>query len=487
MRRLDEAALSSLPASVARPLYDRRAVRTGIVHLGLGAFHKAHQAVYYEAALNSGDLRWGVLGASLRSRAVRDQLAPQGNLYTVTAREGADARTQLIGALRGVLVAPEDPTALVSAMAAADTHLVTLTVTEKGYKLDPATGALIRDDPDLAADLASLAAPRTAPGLIVAALAQRRAARLKPFTTVSCDNLPHNGKRLRDAVFALAAHHDRALRDWIETHGAFPETMVDRIVPATEEADIDALDGRIGVADRAMVKTEPFSQWVIQDRFVGERPDFAALGVQITDSVAPWEDAKLRMLNGAHSGIAYLGGLAGIEFVHEFVAIPAGRAFVEALWNESAETLSPPPGLDLPAYRTALMGRFANSALNHRTRQIAMDGSQKLPQRLLAPILVRLERGQPVDTLALAVAAWMRWQEARDDAGDTYVVDDPLAARTAGSANLSASDAVAGLLAIDAIFPPALAEHPGFRTALTSALGALRAKGARGTLEERFA
>ena len=483
---LDSVTVNSLPVSVARPKYDRSQVKIGVVHLGLGAFHKAHQAMIFEAALDSGDLRWGVLGASLRSRGVRDQLAPQGGLYTVTVRDGADERTRLVGALQGVVVAPEEPARLVDAMAAADTHIVTLTVTEKGYKLDPAAGALIHDDPDLAADLRSLENPRTAPGFIVAALAKRRAGGLKPFTTISCDNLPHNGKRLREAVLALAAHHDETLRDWIAAEGAFPETMVDRIVPATEEADIDALEARIGVTDRAMVKTEPFTQWVIEDKFVDERPDLAAFGVQLTDAVAPWEAAKLRLLNGAHSGIAYLGALAGIEFVHQFVALPAGRAFVEALWNEAAETLSPPSGLDVPAYRIALMARFANSALNHRTRQIAMDGSQKLPQRLLAPIMARLDQGKKVDVLALAVAGWMRWQEGTDDSGAAHVVDDPLAPRTAGSANLIAGGAVAGLLAIDAIFPPELAEHEGFRQTLTAALSALREKGAMATIEDRF-
>jgi len=486
MTRLDPITAPNLPASVTQPNYDRAQVKTGIVHLGLGAFHKAHQAVVYEAALNSGDLRWGVLGASLRSRGVRDQLSPQGSLYTVIVRDGADEQISLIGALQGVLVAPEDPARLVEAMAAADTHIVTLTVTEKGYKLDPAAGALIHDDPELASDLKSLDKPKTAPGFIVAALAKRRAAGLKPFTTISCDNLPHNGTRLREAVLALAAHHDADLRDWIAAEATFPETMVDRIVPATEEADIGALEARIGLADRAMVKTEPFTQWVIEDKFVGERPDFERFGVQLTDAVAPWEAAKLRMLNGAHSGIAYLGGLAGIEFVHEFVALPAGRAFVEALWDEAQETLSPPPGLDLAAYRVALMQRFANSALNHRTRQIAMDGSQKLPQRLLAPIMKRLDQGKSVDTLALAVAAWMRWQEGADDSGTSFVVDDPLAPRTAGCANLTAGGAVAGLLAIDAIFPLSLAEHEGFRKTLTSALATLRNKGARATIEDRF-
>jgi len=483
---LDPITAGTLPASVARPHYDRNQVRIGVVHLGLGAFHKAHQAMVFEAALDSGDLRWGVLGASLRSRGVRDQLAPQGGLYTVNVREGTDVQTRLVGALQGVLVAPEDPARLVDAMAEADTHIVTLTVTEKGYKLDPAAGALIHDDPDLAADLISLEKPRTAPGFIVAALAKRRAAGLRPFTTISCDNLPHNGKRLREAVLALAGHHDADLREWIAAEGAFPETMVDRIVPATEEADIDALEAQIGLTDRAMVKTEPFTQWVIEDKFAGERPDLAAFGVQLTDAVAPWEAAKLRLLNGAHSGIAYLGGLAGIEFVHQFVALPAGRAFVEALWDEAEETLSPPLGLDVPAYRAALMARFANSALNHRTRQIAMDGSQKLPQRLLAPILARLEAGKKVDVLALAVAAWMRWQEGIDDSGAAYVVDDPLAPRTAGSGNLAPGGAVAGLLAIDAIFPPELAEHEGFRRTLIGALSALREKGARAMIEDRF-
>jgi len=486
MIRLDETSASSLPDEVTRPAYDRRAIATGVIHLGLGAFHKAHQAVVYEAALNSGDLRWGVLGASLRSASVRDQLGPQDNLYTVTAHQGKDEQTQLIGALKGVLLAPEDPARLVRAMADPQAHLVTLTVTEKGYKLDPATGALIETDPALAADLQSLDCPRTAPGLIVAALAQRRAAGLKPFTAISCDNLPHNGKRLRDAVLALAARHDMSLRDWIAAEGAFPETMVDRIVPATEEADIAALAARIGLADRGMVKTEPFTQWVIEDRFVGERPDFAAFGVQLTDAVAPWEDAKLRLLNGAHSGLAYLGGLAGIEFVHQFVEIPAGRTFVESLWDEAEATLSPPPGLDVPAYRWALMDRFANSALNHRTRQIAMDGSQKLPQRLLGTISARLERGQSVDTLALAVAAWMRWQEGRDDQGAAFVVDDPLAPRTAGTGDLSADDAVGRLLAIDAIFPPALAAHEALRSALIQSLAALREEGARAVIEDKF-
>ncbi|WP_112382498.1 mannitol dehydrogenase family protein [Sphingomonas carotinifaciens] len=437
--RLSDAALAHLPADIARPAYDRAAVRRGVVHLGIGAFHRAHQAAIFEAALASGDLRWGITGVSLRSAAVRDQMAPQDGLYTLLVRDGAGERAQVMGAVLEVLVAPEYPAAVVAALAHPDTHLVTLTVTEKGYKLDRAKGTLLADDADIAHDLADLAAPRTAPGFLVAGLAARRAAGLPPFTVLSCDNLPHNGALLRAAVLEMARAHDGGLADWIAAEGAFPASMVDRIVPATTPDDIAALATRLGVQDQAMVKTEPFLQWVVEDRFCGPHPDFT--GVQLTADVAPWEDAKLRLLNGAHSSIAYLGGLIGDAFVHDFVARKEGRAFVERLWDQAAATLDPPPGLDIPAYRAALMARFANPALQHRTRQIAMDGSQKLPQRLLAPLVA----GQG-DALALGVAAWIRWQSGRTDAGETYTVDDPLADRLAVAAR--SDDPVTATLAL---------------------------------------
>ncbi|MEN2792849.1 mannitol dehydrogenase family protein [Sphingomonas oligophenolica] len=485
MDRLSTSTIGSLPESVTVPSYDRAAVKPGVVHLGIGAFHRAHQAAVFEAALESGDLRWGITGASLRSAGVRDEMNPQDGLYTLVTRDGSGDSLKVMGVVREVLVAPENPERLVERLADPDVHIVTLTVTEKGYKLDPATGALLVDDPDVAHDCSDLSAPKTAPGFLVAALSARRDLGLPPFTAISCDNLPHNGRRLEQAVLAIARAHSDALAAWIEQKGAFPETMVDRIVPATTPADIAGLEERLGVTDRAMVKAEPFLQWVIEDRFCGPRPDFEALGVQITASVAPWEEAKLRMLNGAHSGIAYLGGLAGIDFVHEVVAIPAFARFVEALWDEAEATLSPPPGLDVAGYRTALMARFANPALQHRTRQIAMDGSQKLPQRLLAPIAARRAKGLDVDALALAVAAWMRWQGGRDDAGNAHVVDDPLAALTASRLQgLSDPEAqVDALLSIDAIFPPALAADDGVRGALVRHLTSLAAHGAGATVE----
>jgi fructuronate reductase len=438
MERLSEATLASLPDWVRRPAL-RPAPR--VVHLGLGAFHRAHQAVVFD------DLGWGVTGASLRSPAVRDAMVPQDGLYSLVVGE----EVRVIGAVRDVLL---DSQALVARIAAPETRIVTLTVTEKGY-LPGSRG--------------------------IAILAEALARRRDGLTVISCDNLPRNGALLREAV--LAAAGDGA--DRIAARCAFPQTMVDRIVPATEEADIAALAARAGLVDRAMVKTEPYFQWVIEDRFApGERPDFEAAGVQIAADIAPWEEAKLRLLNGAHSGLAYLGGLAGAAFVHDFVAYPAGRRFVESLWDEAETTLSPPPGLDIAVYRAALMARFANPELQHRTRQIAIDGSQKLPQRLLAPIAARLERGQGIDALALAVAAWMRWQSGRTDAGEAFAVDDPLAAETArrlaGLGDPAAQ--VRAVLGIEAIFPPRLAADPRFAAAVTRQLTRLMNLGAAGAI-----
>ena len=481
MRRLSDAVLGDLPPDVGRPGYDRVALASGVVHLGAGAFHRAHQGAVFDDLARRGDLRWGVIGASLRSPAVAAQMNPQDGLYSLVVRDGGAESVRVIGAVKAMLVAPHDPAGLVAAMAAAQTHLVTLTVTEKGYKLDPATGELLESDPDLALDLKDLSRPRTAIGLIVAALSARRSRSIQPFTAISCDNLPSNGARLRQATLALARRHDPALADWIAAEGAFPETMVDRITPAVTPADLEALSTRIGLSDEAMVKTEPFTQWVIEDAFTGPRPEFEAVGVQVTRSVAPWETAKLRLLNGAHSAIAYLGGLAGIAFVHQFVAEPSGARLVERLWDEAATTLDPPSGLDVGAYREALMARFSNTALQHQTRQIAMDGSQKLPQRLLAPMAVRLERNQSIEALALAVAAWMRWQGGREDSGAAFAVDDPLADATSRllRGQSSPADRVRALLSLAAVFPPRLADDPRVFDAVARQLERLETRGAR--------
>jgi len=420
----------------------------------------------------------------MRSPDVQKQLVPQDGLYAVSVHEGRTVRDRVIGAVLDVQNAADAAGGVANAIAAPETRIVSLTVTEKGYRLDPAGGVLNLDDPDVRADLGNLSRPRTAAGLIVAGLGMRRARNLPPLTVLSCDNLARNGARLRASVLAIARAHDDRLADWIEAAVAFPESMVDRIVPATTESDIAALAERSGVIDRGLVRTEPFFQWVVEDRFAGERPDLERFGVQMTGAVAPWEEAKLRLLNGAHSLIAYLGALAGLEHVHDVVAMRGGASLVEALWDESAATLSPPPGLDLDDYRRRLMARFRNSALRHRTRQIAMDGSQKLPPRLLAPIAHRLEQGRSVDTLALGVAAWIRWAGGRDDANRGERLDDPLAdpiRRALGGAGDSESQ-VDAALTLRAIFPPGLAVNPVFRSALATQLSRLESFGAAALL-----
>lgn len=483
MRRLSEATLHAVPAEVECPAYNRRAMRTGVVHLGVGAFHRAHQAVAFDRALAGGDPRWGIVGASLRSASARDALVPQDGLYTVVERDEAGERLRVIGALRDVLVAPDSPARLVETMASPDVHLVTLTITEKGYAVDAATGELDRNEPSVAADLASLSNPRTAAGFIAAALAARRRIALAPFTAISCDNLSGNGKQLRAAVLAIAEAHDPELACWIEAEGAFPNTMVDRIVPATTPADIAASAARLGVVDQGVVNTEPFSQWVIEDRFCGPVPDWNALGVSVVADVAPWETAKLRLLNAAHSAMAYLGGSAGLEFVHEFVSLPKGRRYLDALWDEMDATVPPCPGLDLAEYRAALLRRFGNPRLAHRLDQIAADGSKKLPQRLIAPVAWRLDRGERADALLLAIGGWMRWLDGRDELGRPFLVEDPVgpALQHAIRAASTGEEAAARLLAMHPMSD--LAEHAA---ELIPLLG-LNLDHLRGSTRERLA
>jgi fructuronate reductase len=284
-------------------------------------------------------------------------------------------------------------------------------------------------------------------------------------------------------VVGYARRLDPALAEWIERRVAFPATMVDRIVPSTEPEDITAATVRTGLSDQGLVKTEPFSQWVVEDRFSGEAPDLAGVGVQLTSDVRPWETAKLRLLNGAHSTMAYLGAVAGLTYVHEVIATPGGRAVVERLWEETAPTVPPQPGLDLTAYRRQLLQRFANPALQHRLTQIAMDGSQKLPQRLFAPMLTRLKEGRSVDGLALATAVWIRWLAGHDDSGRPTPLDDPMAERLRRAvAGGSPRDHVLAVAAMDDIVPSALAQRPDFIDAVTTALERLVAGGAGAVL-----
>lgn len=486
MTRLSSKSLPGLPASVRRPAYDRAGLEPGIVHLGLGAFARAHLCEYTDDALERERGAWGIIGASLQRPDQRDRLKPQGGLYSFLKRAPEGPQLRIIGSVLDVLVAPEDPAALVARLAAAGTRIVSLTVTEKGYCHDPATGRLKDDHPDILHDLEHPDTPRSAIGLIAAALGIRRREGLAPFTALSCDNLPHNGKVLHGLVRDFAALRDDALSQWIDGNGAFPATMVDRIVPATTEADIAEVAGLLGAEDAAPVIGEPFRQWAIEDAFAMGRPKWQDVGAQMVSDVAPFEFMKLRMLNGAHSSLAYLGYLCGHETVAQASGDPVLARFLHGLWAEIIPTVPAPQGVDLADYAGALLTRFRNPAIRHRTWQIAMDGSQKLPQRLLGTIRDRLRAGASIDHLALGVAAWMAYVAGTDETGAPIDVRDPLAAefaRIAASAGRDARALSQGLIGIEAIFGPDLPRETGFTQNVARHLESLFAKGAKATAE----
>lgn len=485
MKRLAPSTLSDLPSSVSVPAYDRAATRIGIVHLGIGAFHRAHQAVMTEAVLAAGDPAWGIAGVSLRSPETRDALGPQDGLYTVAMRDGTGDRFAVIGAVRRLLVAPEDPEAVLALMAAPDTRIVSLTITEKGYCHRPATGELDESHPDILHDLANPQRPRSAIGFLVEALARRRRAGLAPFTVLSCDNLPANGEVTARVVTRFAALRDPDLAAYVTAHVAFPCSMVDRIVPGTTDADRALVAGALGLEDAWPVMTEPFRQWVIEDRFPAGRPDWAAAGATFVADVAPFEHMKLRLLNGSHSTLAYLGALAGHETVADAMAAPGFAALLDGMMREEVSpTLPPLNGFDLPAYRAGLLARFRNPALRHRTAQIAMDGSQKLPQRLLGTIRDRLDAGAPFERLALGVAGWMVYATGRDEAGRPIELRDPLADRLAAATagQRDAAGLMEAYLGIGEIFGEDLPASACFRATLRRVLEGLLADGAARTV-----
>jgi fructuronate reductase len=483
--RLGRDSLARLPASVGRPSFAPDSLEPGIVHLGIGAFHRAHQAAYTQEALAVRFGNWGICGVSLRSADTRDRLAPQDHLYTLIERSGEAARATIIGAVRETLFAPADPAAVLARLAAPTTRLVTLTVTEKGYCLDRRTGELDADHPDIRHDLAAAAAPRSAIGHLVRGLAQRRAGEGGPLTLLSCDNLPANGRALERAVGGFASLVDPDLERWIADRVAFPCSMVDRIVPASTAETYGLAASLTGVEDQAAVACEAFRQWVIEDRFAAGRPAWEAVGVELVGDVAPYETMKIRLLNGSHSTIAYLGYLAGYPTVAEAMRDDGLSALVRRLMtDEIAPTLAIPAGVDIAAYMRRLRERFADPGLAHRTWQIAMDGSQKLPQRLLGTIAERLADGRPIPCLALAVAAWMRYVGGCDEAGQPIDVVDPLAARLKAIAATAGGDAATLVElygGVEEIFGT-VGRRPEFRAAVASALATLQQRGARGAV-----
>ncbi len=481
MQRLNKNNLGALANVASLPNYDRDAQQAGIVHLGIGAFHRAHQAWYTEALLNKGAQNWQIIGASLRSPTVKNQLAEQDGLYTVVERGPEGEKFQVVGAVKDVLVGPESPATLLDIMSKPDIKIVSLTVTEKGYCHDPATGNLNQNHPDIIHDLENPDSPKSAIGYIVGALNARRNAGVKSFTVLSCDNLPNNGEVLEKVVLQYADTFDAELAAWIRANTTFPCTMIDRIVPATTDADRGELEGKLGLRDEGMVLAEPFSQWVIEDNFCSDRPAWEDAGALLVDEVHAYEIMKLRLLNGSHSLLAYTGYLAGFDYVSEVMREPVlAKLCQEFMDREVGQTVQVPTGFDMEEYKVQLRERFANPGLKHRTWQIAMDGSQKIPQRWLQTLEAQLNGDGNIDYLCLALAAWIRYVSGVDERGQPIDVQDPLAAELKALVDANRGNAaatVAAVLGVKAVFPDAIANSEKVQVATADWLARISEQG----------
>lgn len=480
-------ASATLPASVQQPQYDRSQLRSRIVHFGFGAFHRAHQALLTDRVLNAQGGDWGICEISLFSGDVlMSQLREQEHLYTVLEKGADGNKPIIIGAVNECLNAKLDTlAAIIEKFCEPQVAIVSLTITEKGYCIDPASGELDLTQPRIEHDLKYPHEPHSAPGILVEALHRRRERGLPPFTVLSCDNIPDNGHVVKNAVLGMAQTRSPELAQWIAEHVSFPATMVDRIVPAATDESLAEIADVIGVFDPCAISCEPFIQWVIEDNFVAGRPAWETAGVQLVEDVQPWEQMKLRMLNGSHSFLAYLGYLAGFAHINECMQDAAFReAARQLMLNEQAPTLRI-KGVNLNAYADSLLERFANPALKHRTWQIAMDGSQKLPQRLLDGIRIHLQRQSDWPLLALGVAGWMRYVSGVDDAGETIDIRDPLADKIRAIVETSSSDErVTALLTLKEIFGNDLPHNPVFVDAVSQAWHAIETLGAHGAVQQ---
>ncbi|MBD9551873.1 mannitol dehydrogenase family protein [Pantoea sp. PNT01] len=478
--------IDRLPAEVQRPTYDRSNLKTRMVHIGFGAFHRAHQALCSDKLAEQGS-DWGYCEVNLNSGDLIQALREQNLLYTLTEMADDSLQTRVIGVITQALHGKSDGIeAVINAMSQPEVAIVSMTVTEKGYCHQPASGNLNPDHPDIVHDLQNPDSPRSLPGLILAAIRRRRKQDLPAFSVMSCDNMPENGHVIRNVIVQLAQYQDPALADYIQQHITFPSTMVDRIVPAMTDAAFAALNARLGCSDPVAVEAEPFFQWVIEDNFVNGRPAWEKAGAELVSDVLPYEEMKLRMLNGSHSFLAYLGFLAGYEYISDCMADPHFRAAARSLMvDEQAPTLRT-QGVDLNAYADSLIARYENRAIKHRTGQIATDGTQKLPQRMLDSLRWHLQRGSDCELLLLGVAGWMRYVGGIDEKGQPIEIRDPMKAQLAEcvASSEEGEARVRALLSMREVFGDDLAQNADVVGRLTAWYNKLATQGARATVHQ---
>ena len=477
--------LERLPADVQRPTYDRSQLKTRMVHIGFGAFHRAHQALASDKLAAEGS-DWGYCEVNLNSGALIEALRQQDLLYTLTEMADDSLHTRVIGVVTQALHGKGDGIdAVIEAMSQPDVAIVSMTVTEKGYCYMPSSGKLNPDHPDIVHDLENPAQPRSLPGLILAAIMRRRERGLAPFSVMSCDNMPENGHVTRNVIIQLAERHSHELAEYIQTHITFPSTMVDRIVPAMTDAAFDALEARLGSSDPVAVEAEPFFQWVIEDNFVNGRPAWENAGAELVSDVLPFEEMKLRMLNGSHSFLAYLGFLAGYEHISDCMADSNFRTAARALMLQDQAPTLRTKGVDLTAYADSLIARYENRTIKHRTYQIATDGTQKLPQRLLDSVRWHLRNGTSCDYLLLGVAGWMRYVSGVDEQGQAIEIRDPMKEQLASIVAHSdeGTQRVEALLRLQAVFGDDLRYQTAFVSRVTELYKQLNTQGARATVQ----
>jgi mannitol 2-dehydrogenase len=482
--RLTPATLRSL--EVPGPAYDRASVRPGIVHIGVGAFHRAHQAAYLDELLSLGLADgWGLCGVGLLpgDQKLVDALGDQGWLYTLVLKHG-DGRWEprVIGSMVEFLHAPADPGAVLDRLTDPATRIVSLTITEGGYKVDLATHRFDADDPAVAADLADPTRPSTVFGFVVEALRRRREAGVAPFTVQSCDNLPSNGDVAKVAFTTYARAADAELGAWVEQHVAFPNAMVDRITPVTTDDDRVGLAERFGVDDAWPVTCEPFTQWVIEDRFPSGRPEWEKVGAQLVDDVEPYELMKLRLLNSGHQALAYAGYLSGHLLVHDAMTDPDVERFVRAYWAEALPTIGELEGIDVPGYVDTLVGRFSNPSIRDTLARLAADASDRIPQWMVPVAEANLAAGRPVAATAAVIASWARYAEGVDDAGEPIEVVDRRKERIMASAVPDADRPLAFLE--DRELFRGLVDDERFTTPYLQALEAFRSQGMKAALAQ---